>query len=238
MFIKKNRDKNKIFVVEGKKLLLEAINESLEINDIICTKDFFDNNSDILKDYKDKIVLLSDTLFKNLTEMTNSEGVISVIKYFENRKIVSKNVLLLDNVSDPGNFGTIIRTANAFGFNDILTINCVDIYNTKVLRATMGALFRVNICKVEIEDIVNLGKIGYRIISTSLSSESKNLEEYSFEGNNIIVIGNESNGVSKEILKTSDDLLKIEMDTSMESLNVSIASSIIMYKIFSKNKKW
>jgi len=174
LFLKKNRDKNKLFLLEGKKLLIEAINENLNIENIICTEKFVKT----------------------------------------------------------GNFGTIIRTANAFGIKDILTINCVDKYNSKVLRATMGALFRTNIVDCNIDKIKELKGNGYRLISTTLSENSKFLEEFNFEGKNIVVMGNEANGVSEEMLNISNDHLKIDMDNSMESLNVSIATALIMYKIF------
>lgn len=231
LFLKKNRDKYKLYVLEGKKLLLEAIKENLNIENIICTENFTKNftfNEKCL----DKIIILSEKLFKNLTELTNSEGVITIVNYIEEREISSNNIICLENISDPGNFGTIIRTANAFGIRDVLTINCVDKYNSKVLRATMGAMFRTNIVDCKIEKIKELQKDGYRLISTTLSENSKFLEEFNFDEKNIIVMGNEANGVSDEMLKISDEHLKIDMDNSMESLNVSIAAAIIMYKIY------
>ena len=207
LYLKKNRDKYKLFLLEGKKLLSEALNENLDIENIICTEKFVEN-FEFKENFLDKVIILSEKLFKNLTELTNSEGVITIVNYIEEKKISSKNIICLENVSDPGNFGTIIRTANAFGINDILTINCVDKYNSKVLRATMGAMFR------------------------TLNENSKFLEEFNFEGKNIVVMGNEANGVSEEMLNISNEHLKIDMDNSMESLNVSIAAALIMYKIF------
>ena len=113
--MKKNRDKYKLFLLEGKKLLLEAIGEELDIENIICTEKFIEN-FDFNEKYLDKVIILSEKLFKNLTELTNSEGVITVVNYIEDKNISSKNIICLENVSDPGNFGTIVRTANAFGF--------------------------------------------------------------------------------------------------------------------------
>lgn len=231
LYLKKNRDKYKLFLLEGKKLLLEAIGEELDIENIICTEKFIEN-FDFNEKYLDKVIILSEKLFKNLTELTNSEGVITVVNYIEDKNIFSKNIICLENVSDPGNFGTIVRTANAFGIKDILTINCVDKYNSKVLRATMGAMFRTNIVDCEIEKIKELQKDGYRLISTTLSENSKILEDFKFDGKNIVVMGNEANGVSAEMLRISNVHLKIDMDNSMESLNVSIAAAIIMYKIY------
>ena len=219
LYLKKNRDKYKLFLLEGKKLLSEALNENLDIENIICTEKFVEN-FEFKENFLDKVIILSEKLFKNLTELTNSEGVITIVNYIEEKKISSKNI------------GTIIRTANAFGINDILTINCVDKYNSKVLRATMGAIFRTNIIDCKIEKIKELQSGGYRLISTTLSKNSKFLAEFTFDGKNIVVMGNEANGISAEMLKISNNHLKIDMDNSMESLNVSIAAAIIMYKIF------
>ena len=96
----------------------------------------------------------------------------------------------------------------------------------------MGAIFRTNIVDCKIKKIKELQSGGYRLISTTLSGNSKNLEEFNFDGKNIVVMGNEANGISAEMLKISNNHVKIDMDNSMESLNVSIAAAIIMYKIF------
>lgn len=238
LFLKKYRDRNKFFLLEGKKLLLEALNENIEIENIILSEKLLKIEDEFLNiiNYKDKnIIILKESLFNSLTEMTNSEGVITILKYIKDKEISSDNIILLDKINDPGNFGTIIRSANAFGIKDILTLNCVDKYNPKVLRATMGAIFRVNILNVDFDKILSL-KEKYNLISTTLNEKSKNLEEFLFKGKNIIVMGNEANGVSKEILKISDEFLKIDIKNSMESLNVSVASSIIMNEIFKNNK--
>ncbi|MDY3050618.1 MAG: RNA methyltransferase [Parvimonas sp.] len=235
LFNKKYRDRSEIFIIEGKKLLLEAINENVNIQNIICTKDFFEEfKFDFLNSFLDKVIILKDNLFFSLSEMTNSEGVISTVKYLNEKNITTDNILCLDGVSDPGNFGTIIRTANAFGIKDILILNTVDKYNSKVLRATMGAIFRTNIVKIEFDTLYAFKKTGYKIVSTTLNDKSKSLEKFDFKGKNIIVMGNEANGVSKEILNISDEFLKIDMNNSMESLNVSVASAVIMYKIFKR----
>lgn len=233
---KKNRDKNSLFILEGKKLFLEVLNEKVELKYLILNENFdfygFLKEKNLkLENFKFEIFSISDKLFSEITDMTNSEGIISVCEYLKEKEISSENILLLDNVSDPGNFGTIIRTANAFGIKDILVLNSVDKYNPKILRATMGAIFRTNIKKVNLEKIKEL-KESYNIISTTLNENSKDLEEFSFRGKNIIVMGNEANGVSREILELSDEYLKISMKSEMESLNVAVASSILMYKIF------
>lgn len=229
LFNKRGRDKNKLFVIEGKKLLLEAISNKVNIKYIILNENFKIEDFVNLEEFE--ILILTEKLFSELTEMTNSEGIIGICEYLDDVDLSSENIFLLDNINDPGNFGTIIRTANAFDINDILVLNSVDKYNPKVLRATMGAIFRVNIKKISMDELKILSR-EYKIISTTLNEKSKNLEEIEFLGKNIIVMGNEANGVSDEILGISHEFLKIDMENSMESLNVSIATSLIMYKLF------
>lgn len=229
LFNKRGRDKNKLFVIEGKKLLLEAISNKVNIKYIILNENFKIEDFVNLEEFE--ILILTEKLFSELTEMTNSEGIIGICEYLDDVDLSSENIFLLDNINDPGNFGTIIRTANAFGINDILVLNSVDKYNPKVLRATMGAIFRVNIKKISMDELKILSR-EYKIISTTLNEKSKNLEEIEFFGKNIIVMGNEANGVNDEILGISHEFLKIDMENSMESLNVSIATSLIMYKLF------
>lgn len=236
LLLKKYRDKNKMFLIEGKKLLKEALNENIEIEHIIISEKFLKINDDFFNIIGEKkFVVLNDSIFNSLTEMKNSQGIITVVKYIKDKEISSNNIILLDEINDPGNFGTIVRAANAFGIKDILTLNCVDKYNPKVLRATMGAMFRTNILKVDFYKILDL-KEKYNLISTTLNEKSKKLEKFLFKGKNIIVMGNEANGVSKKILDISDEFLKIDIENSMESLNVSVASAIIMNEIFKNNK--
>lgn len=231
---KKNREENKKFLLEGKKLFLEAVIEKVNILNVIV-RDDFKWNFDFSKDNFNFIVL-NKKLFSEITEMENSEGIIAICEYISEKEIISNNILLLDGVNDPGNFGTIIRTANAFGIDDILTLNSVDKYNSKILRATMGAVFRTNIVKVTLDDVLKF-KNEYNIITTSLNENSKDLDKFNFLGKNIIVMGNEANGVSKDILDISNEFLKISMKSEMESLNVAMASGIIMYEIYKKQVK-
>ena len=139
----------------------------------------------------------------------------------------SDRVLLLDHISDPGNMGTIIRSAEAFGFSDIiLTKGCVDIYNEKCLRASMGSVFRVNIIELNLEEISKL-KENYRFLSSHM--EGIDVRKYDSSNDSIILaIGNEANGLSEDIRRLTDDFIKISMQGEIESLNAAIAASIMM----------
>ncbi|MCI8397520.1 MAG: RNA methyltransferase [Clostridia bacterium] len=152
-------------------------------------------------------------------------------------------IIVLDGIQDPGNLGTIIRTIDSTGLSQIiLSKTSVDAYNPKVVRSTMGAIFRVNIIEAEnlVETLKNLKKHKYKIIATSLSG-TENIYEIDMN-KKAIVIGNEAKGVSKEILEVSDGKTKIPMIGKTESLNAGIATGVILYeyvrrKINEKNQK-
>ena len=133
---------------------------------------------------------------------------------------------MLDGINDPGNLGTMVRSAEAFGFDDIiLADNCVDLYNEKSLRASMGSAFRLNILSMSLEEIKKLKKT-YRFISADM--DGRDIKKYQVQGPIILAIGNEANGLSAPIRDLTDDFVKISMLGSIESLNAAIASSIIM----------
>ena len=151
-----------------------------------------------------------------------------------NSNNIKGNVIMLDGLQDPGNVGTIIRSAVAFNFDTIIVgNNTVDIYNEKVLRASEGMIYNVNIIKKDLVDsIMDLKLKGYTIIGTKVDNGKKiediTCNKYAF------IVGNEGNGISDEILDMCDEYIYIDMNKKCESLNVGIASSIVMYEI---NKK-
>lgn len=161
--LKKYRDKHKLFIIEGIKLLEEAISLDFDISFIIIKEDFHRKNE--FKDFETYVV--SDSIFKSLTAQKNPEGIIGVLKLNEKKySYLSDRLLIIDGLKDPGNMGTIIRSAEAFGFNQIILVNnCVDVYNSKTIRASMGSIFRTDILKKDIEYLKTLKKEGYIMIS-------------------------------------------------------------------------
>ena len=140
--------------------------------------------------------------------------------------------MALDDVQDPGNLGTIIRTLDAAGIDSlILSKGCADVYNPKVVRSTMGAIFRVDTKYVDDlkSELLSLKEKGYNVITTSLKT-NKYIYDIDFSKKTVIVIGNESNGVSKEIFDISDEMVKIPMLGKTESLNASVAAGVIIYE--------
>ena len=222
---KKYRDEYKLFFVEGMKSVKEAINFNWDIECIIYSPEMINYDLDIegIKVSKEILCKISDTV--------TPQGIIAVCKIRDN-EIESlkekKRILFLDKVQDPGNVGTIIRTADAFGFDGIiLAKECADPYSPKVVRSTMGSIFHLPIVRdISVEE---LKKLDMKIYSSSLEA-SKKIKDIKLEENAVLVIGNEGNGISEETKRITDEFIKIEMPGNAESLNASIAAGILMYE--------
>ena len=241
LYRKKDRVKNKSFIIEGIKIVEEAIDNSYPIKNIIYTDQLFKTNDgeEIFQKIKslDNIIYVSQNIFKEISDTENPQGILATAMYEYNNikeieKIKKPFLLFLDGVQDPGNMGTIIRTADAFNIDGvIITDGCVDPYNPKVVRATMGSIFRVPLYYISnsVADLTELKNQNIKIYSTSLSGSTP-IYEIDFKEGFILSIGNESKGVSEEVFSLSDGLIKIPMPGMAESLNAGIAASIIMYE--------
>lgn len=243
---KKYRDEYDEFIIEGIKMLKEAIAEKAKIKKVIFSESFIKNNNidELLRTYivQDNIIYVSDSIFKIITELGTPQGVLAIIEKNEPNDINSLNneiIIALDNLQDPGNFGTILRTADSANIkNIIVSKGTVDCYSSKVVRSTMGAIFR---CKViECENLKKSLEIlknkGYNIIVTALDAK-KNIYETDYS-KSIIVIGNEANGVSQEVQELATNKVIIPMLGKTESLNASIAAGIIIYEYVRKKNKY
>lgn len=219
---KKYRDAESSFIVESRKLVEEAIS-SADIDFIFLSE----NNASYRTNYQ-KLVL-SESLFNKLSSFKNPDGFGAVVKKKSSDKITNSKVLLLDHLNDPGNMGTIVRSAEAFGFRDIIiTPGTVDIYNEKTLRASMGSIFRLNIKECNIDELHKL-KNTYKIVAADMSGYDIN--KCKIDDNLILAIGNEANGLSEDIRNLTDIFVKIPMQGKIESLNAAIAASILMNKL-------
>ena len=232
---KSNRLKLSLFLAEGKRICEEALLWARDdISYFLLSHSFYKKNPELTSGFDTYIV--PDDLFAKICDTETPQGILCCIKIKNSNETVgfSPNVLILDGVSEPGNMGTILRTAEAMGFNDIFLVKgSADIYNPKVIRSTMGAVFRLDFHFEDSYEFINkLKENGYKIISTALKN-SISLEETPVFEKNAIVIGNEGNGISENILNVSDILTKIDMAGNAESLNAAIAAGIVMYK-FSK----
>ncbi len=233
--LQKNRGriKNGLFAVEGKRICSEVIKWNPQAIEFFIVSDTFCNKN---HDYTKGFVTyqIPDSLFPSICETQTPQGIFAAVKIPSDKQTAPKsnNILILDGVSEPGNMGTILRTAEAMGFYDVFIIKgSADIYSPKVVRSTMGAIFRLNFHFEDNVDFVSdLKSKGYEIISTALS-DSVYLNEFIPKSKNAVVIGNEASGVSREILDISDAIVKIPMPGNAESLNASVAAGIVMYEL-------
>ena len=218
------------YIVEGIKMVKEAISENQEIALIAIREDFkidFDTKNI-------KTVIISNKIFNDISDVKTPQGILAVIKKNQHNQIETNQdyILALDSLQDPGNMGTIIRTADSANINQII-INktTVDPYSPKVIRSTMGAIYRTNI--IEVEDLkATLKEMklkGFQIITTDLKA-TRSIYDINYNNKTVVVIGNEANGVSQEILQTADKKVIIPMLGKTESLNASIAASIMIYE--------
>ena len=183
---------------------------------------------------KYECVYVTNKIFSTITQVTNPQGIMAVIEKKSNNQEIdfSQDIIVaLDDIQDPGNLGTILRTVDSVGLNQIIVSKgTVDAFNSKVVRSTMGAIFRVNIIEVDdlIETIKMIKKHHFKLVVTSLQTE-QSIYDINFN-KKIIVIGNESNGVSEVIQDMADEKAKIPMIGKTESLNASVATGIVLYE--------
>lgn len=222
---KKYRDLVDEFIIEGEHLVKEAEKKGL-LKEVIL-EDGYEYKTDIEKIY------VTNKVIKSISNLVTPYKVMGICKKNKEREI-NGNVLILDGIQDPGNLGTIIRSAVAFNIDTIiLSDSAVDLYNYKVLRSAQGLNFHINIIKRDLkEEITKLKENNYKIYTTDVNG-GKNIKNVKVEEKYAIIMGNEGVGVRKDISALSDEKLYINMNNNCESLNVAVATSIILYE-FSK----
>ncbi|MCL2485826.1 MAG: RNA methyltransferase [Endomicrobia bacterium] len=234
--IKKNRDNSGFFLVEGKKQF-DEISDNWNIKEIVISESF---NDITIKNAK--TLVFSQRLFDKIASTQTPQGIIAVVekKKYDAKKLIKQNGLfvVLENIQDPGNLGTIIRSAHAFGAKAVfVSKESADIYSDKTVRASMGSIFHIPVLdNIDIKETVNAMKNESVFTIAASINGKKNLSSSVFKNKTALVIGNEANGLKPETEKLSDSLIKINMPGNAESLNAAIAASIIMYE-FSKGFK-
>lgn len=231
---RKYRTKENKYIIEGFRLVQEAFKAKCNIDYIIVNEYGKDKLNDYLYKYMDsiKIYEMRNELFSQLSSTENTQGIVAVANTNNSISNIDGDFYLLcDKVQDPGNLGTIIRTAHAAGVNAIiLTKGTVDIYNDKTIRSTMGSIFYIPIIyDNDLSILKGLKERGFSLVATSLE-ESKNFFDEDLSGKVILSVGNEGNGISKEIFSIADKKVKIPMPGGAESLNVGVATSIILFE--------
>jgi len=254
---KKYRFESQLFLSEGIKMAEEALLHSV-VDTVIFSEDAVKEGRDGLLAIAEKaslagarILIAGKPAFDKLTSEKAPQGVIAVSRFMERHRSSEsadflewqrgKRILILDTIQDPGNMGTMIRTAAAMGYTGIVTVNCADIYSAKTLRASMGAVFRCDVFD-SLSPVTHIGLLresGRRVLAAALGEVSCMLGETTLLADDCVVIGNEGHGISEEILASCDAALKIPMTEGSESLNAAAAAAMIMWeysKVFSESK--
>ena len=224
LLLKKYRDEENMFLVEGEHLVEEAYRAGVLL-EVVQTEDY-SNSFNVNTTY------VTYDVIKKLSNTQNPQKIIGVCRKLDEKEIGSK-IVILEDLQDPGNLGTIIRSSVAFNVDTIVVSNnTVDIYNDKVLRSSEGMLFHINIIKRDIDTFIDeLHNDGYLVYGTKVDGGT-NLKEVNKVLKIAIVMGNEGAGVKDTTLDKCDNYIYIPMNSNCESLNVGVATSIIMYELF------
>lgn len=227
---RKHREEMSLFIVEGERSCRDALCSSFEVENIVMSESYFENK----KGFEcENAVLVSDKIFASISDTKTPQGVLAVVKIPRKKEIKMGRFIFCDGIQDPGNAGTIMRSADAFGFSGVIfRKGSVDVFSPKVIRSTMGSIFHIDVWQDEEKSILeDLQKKGFKISASALSGESVTSKEMKAEKNHIFVVGNEGAGVSKEILELADEIVYIKMQGKAESLNAGVAASILMYEV-------
>jgi len=227
------REEQGQFLCDGKKLFDEAVSNGADIS-IVLTSEALDC------DFPEstRVCYADDSLIDSLSPLKNSQGLLFVCRTIQSVECDFKagTHLLLDDVQDPGNVGTIIRTAHAFGIKSvILTEASADVYNPKTIRASMGAVFKQGLIRMSIDNIRELKRTGVRFAGSSNEINSFDIKSTDL-ANTVIILGSEGQGISNELLALCDVMIKIPLSPDCESLNVAVAASIIMWETIRKER--
>jgi TrmH family RNA methyltransferase len=236
LFTKKHRQKENKFIVEGKKSVVEGINSIYKCEIIFITNRFIDENSDIVDAISKRKIKIEPLKQKDFLKIADTETPQGIAAVFIKPKLVfsqasfadDKFIVFLDNISDPGNLGTIIRNCNWFGIRSILlSDNIVDYTNPKVIRASMGSVFHLNLYEDVDASLLNrLKEQGFAILCAD--TEGENVFTYRSEKKKILVLSSEARGPSKEIENITDKKICIPKIGNAESLNVASASAVLL----------
>ncbi|WP_010099082.1 TrmH family RNA methyltransferase [Ornithinibacillus scapharcae] len=225
---RRDRMKSNTFLIEGFHLIEEAIASNWQIEEIIIKENV------TVPEWVTSlpVVEVSENVFQHISQTKTPQGIAAVVHFKQFNDITGDYVLLLDRIQDPGNLGTIIRTADAAGFDAvILGEGTVDVYNDKVIRSTQGSIFHIPVIQDNlIERIDDLKNDGYRIWASALTN-SKDYHSIKATSKIALIMGNEGAGIQEQLLNMADEMIKIPIYGKAESLNVSIAAGILMYHI-------
>ncbi|MDD2445915.1 MAG: RNA methyltransferase [Clostridia bacterium] len=236
--LKKQKANNKgLLFLDGAKLIEEAINSYFKPKIILLNETqtlVYQNYNFLKKVNPELIILVNKKIIDAFTEVKTSQGIIGV--FFNKRVELNSpngNFLVLDNLQDAGNVGTLLRSALGAGFKDVYLLNCASASNIKTIRSSMGAVFKLDIYEIDTQTFIEVyKKTHYPLYGTDM--KGKSIYNFNFQTPCGVVLGNEGQGISEELKEILTDTLTIPIDANLESLNVGVAGSIIIFQI--KNK--
>ncbi len=234
----KDRKNNGLFVLEGVRLCCDAVKSGCEITSVFCTETCAEKYADSINELKNAtsdFFFVSEDVLKSISDTVTPQGVVCAVKMCSNDfgYESGKRYIALDTIQNPDNLGAISRTAEAFGIDGMVICGGCDIYNPKALRASMGALFRlpVKVCTNLKDEISLCKKVGIQSFATVPDRDACDITKTNFSMGAFCIIGNEGNGVSKEVIDACDRKITIKMQGRAESLNAAAAASITMWEL-------
>ena len=230
---KKYRDKLGLYLIEGENLLEEAVKNGAAIKTVLMCRDYRGS----LFGTEDKAFCLSDKLFEQLSQTETTQGIMAIVEKPELSPDLfldrgGGNFIVLDRLPDPGNIGTILRTADAAGYElAIVMKGTADVFSPKAVRAATGSLFRMPVVFMDsVDELMEFTRAaGKKLVATCFDTDRYYYDE-NLKGNIALIIGNEGSGISRELIECSDLKIKIPMHGNIESLNASVAAGILMYE--------
>ena len=239
----KFRAETKSFVIEGVRMCEEALKTKSKILKAFYTEKFAEKFPEIIAEIASNSgqnFLISESLIKVISDAQTPQGIVLVCEEKEQKKSnknLGENIVLLEGVQNPSNLGSIFRVCDALGIKDVFILSgSCDVYNPKVLRGSMGSIFRLNLFLKEnsTQCIKDLKNLGYKIYATVPKNDAMPLDKTKFFGKSGIVFGNEGNGLKKETINACDLSITIPMSKETESLNVSVAAGITIWEMIKK----
>jgi TrmH family RNA methyltransferase len=239
---KKYRRQSKRFFLEGEKLFAEALKSGVSLCYVMMTEAAYARLCPTENTYPFPVYCVSESVFEKISTEKSPQGVLSVAKdldFLHKRYIIyssdsQKRKFLLCGIQDPGNLGTMIRTANAFGIDElILSEDCADLYHPKTVRAAMGAIFRqkIAVCSDLPASIVALQNAGYCVLAATLNESSLPLNELCVHPTTCFAVGNEGHGLPSSVIDACNGSVIIPMQPDTESLNAAVAASLLMWEV-------
>lgn len=218
---KKYRNRFKQYCIEGVRLYQEALRFGKKPLEVFVKQSLSDKLN------IDGATVVEDNVFDKMSDTVSSQGLIAVLPIEDNDTVASGNCLVLDSLQDPGNVGTLLRTACATGFDTVYLYRCVDVYSPKCVRSAMSAHFAINLVTLDDFDVLKQSISNCRVVCADM--DGKDVSQFQYNEPIALVLGNEGNGIGDYFNEISDDVVSLSMKNNLESLNVAVAGSILMY---------